>query len=196
MVKRRRIIRRKDPIIEEDTEEVEEQTTPERKASERLMDQNIADVDDVIQPDNSTATSDDVVSIKMVNDVITDNVFSKLLESLDKDESVIITSLGNGKWKLSKGDTLKMGLKKMTKAEAMQEMYNPAYIEFYEWWKTLDYEAKVKEANAVGAEWESHENERVDIIKLTQAYRDVKGVEKYKPEYRTRSARAALLNNI
>jgi hypothetical protein len=71
-------------------------------------------------------------------------------------------------------------------------MVDPNYLEWINTWKAKSYAEKKAYAKKAKIKWEEHADERIDVMRITQAVREAEGIEKYKPEYRSRQARAAL----
>lgn len=90
------------------------------------------------------------------------------------------------------GLSVAAGPRKLSGKEYWQEVLDPDYNEWREEWVELTYEEKVARAKKAKVKWEEHENPKVDVMRLTEAYRKHLGVHKYKPEYRSRSARSAV----
>lgn len=80
----------------------------------------------------------------------------------------------------------------LTGAAFYKIAYSPEFLEFYPAWAKHSYEEKVVQAEEEGVEWERHENAKVDVMRLTAAYRIAKGIEKWRPEYLDRRARKIL----
>jgi hypothetical protein len=134
------------------------------------------------------------VSVKKADSTVVDMFFEQVLESLEDGKSVVITKTGDGKWELSmagKRDPV-VTTKKLRGKEYWNEVLTPEYQEFAEEWQGLTYVEKRKKAKKAGAKWEEHDDERIDLIRIVDALLKKEGIEKYKEEYRSRLARAAV----
>jgi hypothetical protein len=82
--------------------------------------------------------------------------------------------------------------KALTGKQVEEITYSDEFKEYYEEWSQLSYEEKVAKAEEEGVEWERHENAKVDLMKLSTAYRIHHGIEKYRPEYQDGKVRKLL----
>ena len=137
------------------------------------------------------------VTIKTVEKTIVDDMFATMLDALDDGQAINITRLGENKWQVSLGNAAKAAaVKKKTGKEYWDEVISPETKAWSEKWGAMDLAQKKAYAKKVGAKWEPHDDERIESMRLAQAVRTKEGLEKYKPEYRTRAARIALQNGM
>jgi len=128
---------------------------------------------------------------------VSETLISDLVEALAEGKALVITHLSSGKWQAVAGEYVT----KVSAADGGHWLRGKEYTdkvrseEYEAWraeWKQLTLDEKRAKAKKVGAEWESAEDDGIEAMRLSAAYRKAKGIEKYKPEYRDRSARAAL----
>lgn len=124
-----------------------------------------------------------------------ERTFAGLLAALSEGDALIIKRTAEDTYVISMATrefvTSAPEPKPAGKKVSVSDMLTDEYKEWQAEWSQLTYEEKVAKAEEDGVEWNRHENPRVDNMRLTAAYREALGIEKYKPEYRTRKARAA-----
>jgi hypothetical protein len=73
------------------------------------------------------------------------------------------------------------------------EVLNPEFTEWVEKWGKMTYTEKKAYADKLGVVWRRSEtNERLDVMNMAEAVRKAENIEKYKPEYMKRTARAKI----
>jgi len=146
------------------------------------------------KPAKKTVTEPEVIEVKKVDDQVAEGVFSELLEAMDEGQAVIAVRLPGNKWQFMTGDvqTTSTGGVKLKGKEFDGEVQTVEYQEFIVEWSDLTYQEKVKKAKKLKVAWETHDDNRVDNIRLMLAVRDKLGIEKYKPDYINKSARDRL----
>lgn len=72
------------------------------------------------------------------------------------------------------------------------EVLNPDFKTWSAEWNELTYDEKVAKAKKAKVTWESHVDTKINVMRMTMAMTTALGLEKYKPEYSTKSARLAL----
>jgi len=115
-----------------------------------------------------------------------------LLEAMDDGNSLLITKLETGKWQISTTDAKVVGRGFKRGRDYDMEVEDPKFHEWRDEWRALSFEEKKKRAKKAGATWEPHDNPQIEVIRMAEAYRAKLGIHKYKPEYRTYAARAAV----
>lgn len=76
------------------------------------------------------------------------------------------------------------------------EVCTPEYVEWSDWWGTLSYDDKLALCESIDLAYESHDNERITLMRMAQAWQDHHGIVKYKPEYQTSEARNVVRHGI
>jgi hypothetical protein len=137
----------------------------------------------------------EVIEVKKVDTVVAEEVLTGLLDAMDKNQSLVVTKLANNKWQFSSGTVAVAAGPKLKGQEYWDEVLTDEYKEWQADWSTLTYAEKKKKAKSMKVKWEEHEDERVDNIRISQAVQAKLGVEKYREDYRTRSARSRLKGN-
>lgn len=130
---------------------------------------------------------------KNIRKSVDDHFFAGLIQVMEEGYSLTITKEGDSTWKVAlhpEEETKKMF--KLTGKAYMDEILSDEYQEFMEEWDSLTEEEKIEVAKKAGAEWDEVKNPRINLMKCASAYREVLGIEKYKPEYRSFSARKAI----
>ena len=122
------------------------------------------------------------------------DVFYGLLENLDDGDTLTITRTGEETWTVSSGDAAPTApaVQKLRGAAFLDEVCTPEYRAHEEEWTDLTLAEKKQAAKKLKVKWEGHADARVDNIRMTQAVRKHLGIEKFKPQYTGRAARAAI----
>ena len=221
MVTRRKIVRRSKPVVEEvedvdleDEVEVEEDAESDDEEDEEPAPRGKVTKKVVIPPatakvvkaakkavvvededdDDEAPVEKKSIKIKTANE----NLIQDLINELAEGKSLLITILGQGKLQVVSQEfvapkaTSSSGL---SGKEFWDTVADPGFIEWNSEWKKLTFDEKKAAAKKAGAKWEPHEDEGIEHMRLSSAMRDALGIEKYKPEYRTREQRAALRNS-
>lgn len=148
----------------------------------------VEDDDDDVEPPAAAKP----VRVKSVEATIAGASMLELLEGMEVGKSIIISRSADNKWlitnelpKIEKADGLRG-------AEYWQEVLDPAYNAWWKEWHNLSQEERIKKAKKAGVTWKEDKDPRVNIMRATEAYRTEMEIEKYKPEYKTRAARARI----
>jgi hypothetical protein len=188
-----------DDAVEEidDEDDEEEAPAPVRKAKRVVaVEADEEDPDDqpvvVKKSKPAPVAAPKAAEIKMVEATVVENVFTKLIEALDEGKAIIITKTKSNQYQVVSGDAVKFGGQKMSNAEYWKEVISPEFREWNEEWSQMTFDERKKEAIKIKAKWEPHEDPGIEGMHIAQAVRAKLGIEKYKPEYRTRAQRAAL----
>jgi hypothetical protein len=81
--------------------------------------------------------------------------------------------------------------KGITGRQYWDEVLNPAFTEWSKKWNAMTYSEKLKYTKSKGIKWDAvADNPKLDVMRMTEAVRKAENIEKYKPEYRKRSARS------
>jgi len=133
-----------------------------------------------------------VGKVQKVDDTKASGLLLDVMNQLEDGKSLLITHLGKGKYAIGFADGLKAAPQGLRGDAYWDKVANPGYRDWMHNWHDMTYDEKGKYAKKNKIKWNHHENPKVDVIRLTEAVRAAEGIEKYKPEYRSRSARAAL----
>ena len=131
------------------------------------------------------------VGIKAAPVQVAESILVGLLESLEAGKAIVITKINEKKWQITSTDVLK-STGKLRGKEYWDKVRNPEYNAWRTAWKERSFEEKKAYAKKLGVKWATHANPRIEEMHVTQAVREHEGISKYKPEYASRSARAAL----
>ena len=148
------------------------------------------------KPASAPAVEDETpqaVAVKRVDTIVAENVMTGLLDALDEGQSVVITRTGANTWQISSSNAVAaVAGKKLRGAEYWAEVLTKEYTDYQEMWSELSTPEKKKKAKAAGAKWDTHKDERVELIRISTAYMAKMGIQKYKPEYQKLAAREAI----
>lgn len=176
-----------DEDYDDEEEEEEELPPPPAKRTQR---RRPAVEEEEDEEEEAPAPKAKKVKLEKVDDTMVSSIVLELLLSLEDGQAVLFQK-SDGGFSISTGEAVET-TKKLKGKAYWEEVTDPKYREWDEEWREKSYEEKVKFAKKQKLEWNEHENPRVDVIRLTQAVREHLGIEKYKPQYRTRSAREAV----
>lgn len=139
--------------------------------------------------------TNEVPQVKKVSTAVVENFLVPMLDSLETDgKALIVTRLSDDKWQFKLADVAAPAAgKKVRGKEYNATVLSPEYIKWQKEWQALTYEEKVAQAKKMGVEWKRDKDPRMDAMRLTEAVCENMGISKYRPEYDTREARAALL---
>lgn len=156
---------------------------PVKKAAKPVV--QIEEEDVVEEPVKKT------VKVKPVDATVAGAIVLDLLDGMSEDQAITITRTADDKWtfSLANGKAAKSGL---TGRAYWDEVIDPAYLAWYNDWSQMTQDERIKKAKKVGVTWVEDKDPRVNIMRATLAYREQIGIEKYKEQYRSRSARAAI----
>lgn len=132
------------------------------------------------------------VKVKPVDATVAGSMMLELLEGFAEDSSIVITRVETNKWIISNSLPEDTKSDRLSGAEYWREVQDPKHAEWNEEWSKLTNDEKLKKAKKAGVTWKEDKDPRVNIMRATAAYKEAMGIEKYKPEYRTRAARAAV----
>jgi len=131
------------------------------------------------------------VGIKAAPVQVAESILVGLLESLEAGKAIVITKINEKKWQVTSTEVLK-STGKLRGKEYWDKVRNPEYDAWRIAWREKSFEEKKAYAKKLGVKWVTHANPRIEEMHVTQAVREQEGISKYKPEYASRSARAAL----
>lgn len=79
-------------------------------------------------------------------------------------------------------------------AAFLDEVLSDEYKSWSEEWQGMTVAERQRWAKKLKAEWEQHDHELTNNMRMAMAVQNKLGIDKYKPEYSTRAAREALQN--
>ena len=122
-----------------------------------------------------------------------ENPLPHFMDLMEEGQVLLISKTDDDTWLMSIGEgQVLSGAQKLKGKAYWDEVLSPEFQEHNSTWKELTYDEKVKEAKKLKVEWDSHENPKVDVMRITDKVRQHLGISKYKPEYAGRSDRAAI----
>jgi len=163
-------------LLDEDDDEEEEEVEPAPRKRRR---KKVVEVEPEPESEEAAFSSADL--------------FEAILGGLSEGQSVTITA-SEDEWVLSAGgETVAAPKVTLLKGRAYHdEVLAEEFLDWREKWQELTFSEKKAQAKKAKAEWDEHEDPRVEAMRIAAAIREALGIEKYKPEYRTRAARAAI----
>lgn len=134
------------------------------------------------------------LKLKTVSSQVMEELLPAMMEAMSTGQVIVITKTADGKWTVgpASGRAAASAAGKLTGKAYLEEVCTQEYLKFDEEWNQLTAAEKRNRAKKEGVKWEDDKDERVNMIRLTQAMREHMGVEKYKPEYQTRKQRDAV----
>ena len=150
------------------------------------------DMDDDADADEEVVVKKTVV--KPVDATAAGANMLELLDSMADGQSLVITRNNAGKWTFSTTDAIAAASKPagLRGNAYWDEVISPEFRAWYADWHNLTQDERIRTAKKNGVTWKEDKDPRVNIMRATAAYREAMGIEKYKPEYRSRSERAKL----
>ena len=194
--KRRRRLRVKpavESIVVEEAVEVEVDEndiddSPIRKAR-RILKAGDAFSDDgpeeeVIKPEPVPEAGKVIFSTDPMTDVLTD---------LTVGHAVVITREDGERYSMRLLETNEFSVKPtLTNKEYLNTVLTEAYVNFGKMWGDMTTEERLKYAKKYKVTWNEHEDHRINMLRLTQAVREVKNISKYAPEWDTKAKRSKI----
>jgi hypothetical protein len=174
-----------DEDIGEDEEEVEiKPVRRTRKVTPPVVTKAVEEEPEVAKP----------VRIKKVETQVTEDVLTGVLNALETGQAIQVSRTADNQWQIVRTDKIsnKLGFGKLTGKEYWDTVLSPEFTKWQEEWAAMTFAEKKKQATKIKAVWEPHDNPKIEIMRITAAMREHLGIEKYKPEYASRGARAAL----
>jgi hypothetical protein len=180
------------PLEEDEIDPYEE--VPVSRTSSRVKMSQIVDEPEIDE-------ESEVIKTKRVTKArkIGTNPIEDIMSSLRDGEALMLKKVGINSYQLSviPNDIIvsKTGfqyLKKgITGKQYWDEVLNPEFIEWSKNWNAMTYSEKLKYTKSKKIVWEPvPDNPRLDVMRMTEAVRKAENIEKYKPEYKKRSARS------
>ncbi len=99
--------------------------------------------------------------------------FAGIIDALNSGTSLMISKLDDGRIVVTMQNSV------VTKAKKPKRVLSEEFKAFKSDWSMKSYEEKLEEAEDLGVLWNEHENESVNVMRLTIAVRKELGVEKY-----------------
>jgi len=127
------------------------------------------------------------------------NPIEDIMNAMRSGEAVMIKREGTNSYQVSvvPNDIIvsKTGFKYLKKGitgkQYWNEVLNPEFEVWSKKWNSMTYTEKLAYATKLGVTWRRSEtNERLDVMNMSEAVRKAENIDKYKPEYKKRSARA------
>lgn len=126
--------------------------------------------------------------------VIQDNVLMDIVEKIvDRGKAVVISKGKDNQFLIHAEDASEFSMGRAQDwGEYNREVLTPEYLEWSKKWDAMTKEERIEFADEIKAEWEPHKAPRINSMRMAQAVREASGIEKYKEQYNTRSARGRL----
>lgn len=126
--------------------------------------------------------------------VSSDGLLNCLLEGIHESQPMTITRTSDTEWVLAVGGVVEAvpTTQKLSGKAYRDEVRSQDFRDHQVVWKELSFEEKVAQAEKLKVKWAEHDDPRVEVMRVTAAVRKQLGIEKYKLQYRSRAARAAI----
>lgn len=117
-----------------------------------------------------------------------------MLAAMREGESYVIARMDSDSWRIAiSKEAAMVKPRKQLKGKAYErEVYTEEFFNHEREWGKLSTEEKWQRIQESGVEWEEADNDRVNMMRATKAYRDSLDMEKYKPQYQKRAARGII----
>lgn len=113
-----------------------------------------------------------------------------LLDILRRGVALVITVIGTDCYSVAVGDSSsEPSVQKLSGKAYWDEVLSDEYKVFLAEWRELTVAERVKMAKKASIQWDQDDDPRINNMRLTAAYWNGIGIQKYKDEYMTRSAR-------
>lgn len=198
---RRRLVQREKPIPSVDTDDLVPPDkvmrpvgTPQVQPPLRVR-PPVKEVEPVEEPEVVSTPSPETVKIQPVNMVALKDILMSVMQALGDGKAIIIMRLNADRWQISPIADMKAPLsmqKKLTGKAYWDEVLDEKYVEWDKEWASLTQAERIQRCKKAGVKWDEDKDIRINNLRMTEAYRTILGVEKYKPEYRDRASRAAI----
>jgi len=192
-------------VDEYDNTELEELTKPPVKSVQSVVPRKVSRVQIITRDEDEEDTKVDKVPSEPVPvkrlkaTKVGFNPIEDIMNAMRSGEAVMIKREGTNSYQVSvvPNDIIvsKTGFKYLKKGitgkQYWQEVLNPEFEVWSKKWNSMTYTEKLAYATKLGVTWRrSESNERLDVMNMSEAVRKAECIDKYKPEYKKRSARA------
>lgn len=193
-IRRRLINRGVLPKPQEPEESHNEEETPSAEVSTPAVPRRIKKRDDKVENDHV------IVDKKFKAKKSGKNPVEDIIEVLRKGEALMIRKDGISSYIVSivpneviVSKTFNNILKKgIIGKQYWEEVLSPEFTEWISKWNAMTVTEKYEYAEKHAIVWKHSDEQKIDIMSLTEAARAAAGVQKYKPEYQSRQARARI----
>lgn len=191
--KRRARVVREEPEAEEVLEELEEEIEELEEAPSKRKRRKVVEPEPEAPPKRKRKVARKV-ELEPEEPASSEDLLNCILEGLDDGQSMTITRESDTSWVLAVGGVVEVApaTQKLSGKAYSDEVRSQEFQDHAVVWKELSFEEKLAHAEKLDVQWKEHDDPRVEVIRVTAAVREKLGIEKYKPQYRTRAARAAI----
>jgi hypothetical protein len=191
------------PVVVEDDEEDEEPVKPVKKVAAAPAPKTEKKVAPAAAPVKKVAPvveadedeEEEKAPVRKTSTKVGMNPIADFMEMLEVGQSIIITRDSDLTWRVSSGTMTKAPSGKIMGRQGKaywEEVANPAFTDWQREWGQKTFAEKKAEAKKLGVTYEAHDNPKIEVMRITEAVREKIGIQKYKPEYASRAARAAI----
>lgn len=136
------------------------------------------------------------IKVQKVGEMVVDDLLGRMLEALVNGDTILFTKQDNS-WLISNASTKAVAKAvrqagRFTGQAYWTEVCTPEFLEHEAEWNKLTQPEKIAACKKIKATWVHVEDPRVEVIRITSAYREAAGIAKYKPQYVDRKAREAI----
>ena len=162
---------------------------PVKKAKEPEPEPEPEPEDEEVEEEEEEEVPAKKIKVQKVETVVLGSIVAEAMNQLADGKVIVVKSIGHDKFAISYDDAAPAVKEKLRGRAYWDIVENPDYRKWTHEWHQKSYEQKVAFAEKKKIQWDRQKNPKVDVIHLTEAVRRALGVEKYLPEYRSRSAR-------
>ena len=176
----------------EEEEEEEEEVAP--KPKRRRTRKTVKKTEAAVAKEEEEAAAEAEEEEEEVDDLVSRNL-AEVLDAMAVGMTYVITNQGGGKFTITKSDgaaILPGDSNKLSGVAYWDEVLSQDYKDWQEEWQELTHADKRKMLDKDNIEYDEHDHPTIEAMRMAQAYRDYHDINKYKPQYKTRAARAAI----
>lgn len=130
------------------------------------------------------------VKVRKVSQQVADDLLTSLINALEDGNTLVFTRKGDAI--AISTSTQPISSSKLRGKEYWSKVRNPAYEDWKKEWRQKSFEQKKAYAKKIGAQWDPHDNPKIEEMRVSTAVREKEGISKYQPEYEDRKARASV----
>jgi hypothetical protein len=144
--------------------------------------------------DDTSGDEEPVVAETRMPSTVQIDDLTRLLDYMAKGHTLMLQRYSDDTWEIgmTKEERVASGRKKLTGVSYWDEVLSDEFQTFQKEWSKLSPEEKIAKARKEGVTWDEHDDPKINIMHLSDAYRAHYKIKKYKPEYENAAMRKAL----
>lgn len=211
--RKRRTRRKREPTIvaeeeeeEEDNQEEEEEAPKPVNKNKRIRVRAVSKANGSEGEEEATALPGQPATEEEISKTVRSNLPQTLnmaldgqlvldmLEAMRTGETYVIGKINDEQWRIaiSKEALVVTTGKKLKGVAYDREVCTQEFLDWKKEWQAMSTEEKIHHAEELGVEWEQHETARINLMRAGLAVREHLEIDKYKPQYQSRNARASI----